>query len=355
MKVNVRVAFLALILFLVYSTVFGFAAESSVEIHFLDVGQGDSTLIISNEKTVLIDAGTTFAGQAVVVPYLKNLGIDRIDVLIATHPHSDHIGGLIPVLENFAIGEVWADGQIHTSRTYENFLNLILKKDIPFNLARANQRVRSIEENTLIDEFIVLHPQEEFINGLNNNSVVIKLKIGEHSFLFTGDIEKEAEELLVNLKSDLTASVLKVAHHGSDTSSSEKFLDAVQPSIAVIPVGKNTYGHPSKIVLERLAERGVKIYSTANAGTIVISVTQDSIQVNALETVVRMEEKIELRTATKQDLMKIPGIGEVLAQRIIDYRQLHGLTSIDELINVNGIGPALLERIKQHAYIDFSL
>jgi competence protein ComEC len=249
----------------------------------IDVGQGDSILIEApSGRKVLIDGGgkqeigsSTIpkedqVGRSIVVPFLRKKGINEIDLLILTHPHDDHVGGLPYVLEKIKVDQVLDSGQPHTSRGYKKFLKLINDKHIPYRLARAGQ---------VIDlgggaKGYILHPSEPFIRGtisdLNNNSVVMRLVYGQTSFLFMGDTAFEGENRIMSLGYDLKSDVLKVGHHGSATSTSMSFLEAIRPEYAVISVGaKNKFGHPNPGTLERLETIGAKVYRTDLNGSVV--------------------------------------------------------------------------------------
>lgn len=239
--------------------------------HFLDVGQGDAIVIETPADAVmLVDGGEPWAGEEVVVPYLRRLGIRKLDMVVMTHPHYDHIGGLIPVLQSFAVKQILADGQIHTSRTYEDLLHLIDRKNIPFRLARAGDKV----EIAGLDEVQILGPDEPFLPGLNNNSVVLRLRYGSVTVLLTGDIEREAEKRILSSGLPVRSTILKVAHHGSRSSSSKSFLKKVLPRLAVIQVGRdNPYGHPHPATLQALEEvTGHQVLRTDILGTIVIAI-----------------------------------------------------------------------------------
>lgn len=334
-----------LLLLSLYSSVV-FAAE--VVVDFVDVGQGDAILIQTTAgAVVLIDGGQESAGRRSLVPFLHEANVGTINLMVATHPHSDHIGGLIPVLENFTVEKVYADAQIHTTRTYERFLLLIDQLDIPFYQVKAGMEV-SLPG---IDRFVFLHPQEQFLTGLNNNSVVIWMQVGSQNFLFTGDIESQAEQLLVASKTLPQAQVLKVAHHGSSTSSSSPFLAAIQPEIAIIMVGEdNTYSHPALQTLINL--QGVEIYRTDYHGTITITTDGQTREITTRKWQVGLDYRINLNTASAVELQTVPGIGPVLAERIINYRNQYGFNQVGDLINISGIGAATLEKIKDYFYVD---
>lgn len=241
---------------------------SNLVVHFIDVGQGDSILIqTSTGATVLVDAGDTKAGRDVVVPYLRKLGIRHLDMVVMTHPHFDHIGGLIPVIETYSVGQVLADGQIHTTRTYEDLLRLILEKEIPFRLARAGGELTI----SGLDEVLILNPTEPLLKGLNNNSVVLWIRYGQVALLFTGDIEAEAEARILAEGKLPKAEVLKVAHHGSSTSTTPAFLRAVSPKEAIISLGAgNTYSHPHARTLQSLDKAKIRVRRTDLEGTILV-------------------------------------------------------------------------------------
>ncbi len=194
---------------------------SVLEVHFIDVGQGDAVLIRTPQgRVALIDAGTGSAGEA-VLGYLVERGISQIDLVVGTHPHEDHIGGLIAILENLPVGKVIDSGKIHTSQTYERYLTLIDQKEIPFQIGRAGQKIALDPSITMK----ILHPGPDVESGdANHASVIIQLGYGQVDFLFTGDAEKEAEaEMLKRGYQRAAVTILKVGHHGSSSSTSEKF------------------------------------------------------------------------------------------------------------------------------------
>lgn len=322
---------------------------SHIQVDFLDVGQGDAILIRSSEgSTVLIDAGTESAGRRVVVPYLHEEDIDELDIVVMTHPHADHIGGLIPVLNQVSVGQIYADGQVHTTKLYEQLLLLIEEKAVPFRLARAGDEITVPG----IDRLLVLHPQEQFLSGLNNNSVVLWLEFDGVTFLFTGDIEKQAEALLLNNDLCREANIIKVAHHGSNSSSTLSFVAEVNPDIAIIMAGEdNHYGHPHHEVLLRYQAAGAVVYQTDIHGTISVVIEAGNVAINTYKSSVEIDQRLNLNTVSVGDLQMIPGIGPVLAGRIVDYRSEVGFNKVTDLINVPGIGEKTLANIKDYVYL----
>lgn len=248
-------------------------AGKSAEVYYLDVGQGDSQLIrLPDKTTILIDAGDRNS-ISTIVPYLKNQGVSKIDILIATHPHADHIGAMANVIKNFDIGKIYmprvADSQIPTTKTYEAMLQAISDKKLKMTQAKAGMTV--YEKNGAKLEFLA--PNSEKYNDMNNYSVVTKLTYGETSFLFMGDAETESEaEILEKFPDSLACDVLKLGHHGSSTSSSDRFLEAVQPQYGIISCGvDNDYGHPHREIVNKMQDFQVITYRTDTQGTILAS------------------------------------------------------------------------------------
>jgi len=236
-------------------------------VHFLDVGQGDSILIQLNGKNMLIDAGESNMGNR-VVSYLKDQGVAKLDVVVATHAHTDHIGGMASVLNTFPVGRFVDSGNPHTSQTYENMLILIEQKNIPFTVAGRGQSV-TLDPALSIQ---VLNPGSVLLDDLNEDSVVLKLTHGQVSFLLTGDAGVEAEKNMISANTDLDSDILKVGHHGSRYSSSSQFLSRVSPEVSIIQVGSgNSYGHPTTETLSALQNTGSTIYRTDTHGHIIIT------------------------------------------------------------------------------------
>lgn len=240
-------------------------AEGELQVHFIDVGQGDSIYIRTPSKNILIDAGER--GDT-VVDYLQGLAVDSLDLVICTHPHSDHIGGLVDVLEAIEVKEVIDPGVVHTSKTFEKYLTLIDEKDIVFTEGRAGD-TRDLGDGVLLE---LLHPAQPKENDLNNASIVARLTFRKISFLFTGDAEKKSEKEILGRGFDVSSTILKAGHHGSSTSTGEDFLKAVSPETVVIMCGEgNSYGHPHEETIELLAEYDIDVYRTDISGTIVVT------------------------------------------------------------------------------------
>ncbi len=243
-------------------------------LHFIDVGQADSMLgILPNGETILIDAGNREDGNT-IISYIKKQQIKKIDYLIATHPHEDHIGGLAEVINSFDIGSIYMPKVSSNTKTFENALLAIKNKGLKVNTARAGVSILN-NDNLKIE---LLAPNSDYYENMNSYSAVTKITFGNTSFLLTGDADNisEGEMFKYNLKADL----LKVGHHGSSTSTSAEFLKAVAPKFAVISVGNgNTYGHPAQKILNALKNAGVKIYQTDINGTIVATSDGQNIEI----------------------------------------------------------------------------
>jgi competence protein ComEC len=249
--------------------------SQNLTLAFIDIGQGDSILVIlPNTKTLLIDGGDR-EGSGKVLASLREHSLSHIDVVVATHPHADHIGGLVDVIKNVDVGQVLDSGQVHTTQTFEDFLDAIETKQIPLKSVRQGDSI-NLDPTVKID---VLNPPANLLDGadneaeFNNNSVVLKLTYGEFSALLTGDMEERNEARLVSENTTtLDADVLKAGHHGSHTSSSIPFLNAVTPEVVIISLGAgNTYGHPHQEALDRISAAGTEhLFRTDIDGTITL-------------------------------------------------------------------------------------
>ena len=347
---------------LVFLLIFSLNVSADLIVHFIDVGQGDAILLQHQEgDTVLIDGGDRFASiEEKLISYLTEAGVERFDAIIATHPHADHIGGLPAVMENFPVDAIYDSGRVHTSQTYENYLMLIDEKDIPFKTPRRGDKIEL--DNLTFD---IVHPGENVEEySLNDASITAHLQYGQISFIFTGDIEESAEREIVETGIDIKSTVLKVAHHGSRTSTNDYFLEAVNPEVAIIQVGEdNRFGHPAPEVINRLQENNIDIYRNDLNGDIVIntdgetytietaSSTQEEVDKEDLTESKESEEitpdtdEIEADTdllninqASKSQLESLWGVGPATADNIIEYREENdGFQTIEEIKEVDGI------------------
>lgn len=237
--------------------------KDKLKIYYIDVGQADSILIQNENEFMLIDAGNNNDGP-LLVKYFQSLNIKDFKYVVGTHPHEDHIGGLDDIITNFNIGTIYIPDAITTTKTFEDLLNSIEKKnmafivpkiDSTFNLGKANVKVIYTGTDT---------------KDLNNTSIVLKMSFGSTTYLFTGDATSTTEKKILN--KDISADVLKVGHHGSNYSSTDKFLNKVNPKYAIISVGKNNiYSHPATKTIDKLNKLNIKIYRTDELGTIILT------------------------------------------------------------------------------------
>lgn len=239
---------------------------NELKVHFIDVGQGDSILVQFKDKNLLIDAGPRSSSND-LLKYLKGINLTKLDYVVATHPHEDHIGGMPEIIKNFEIGEFYAPKKQASTKIFQTMVEDLKKKNHKINVAKAGVSL-DMDSDISVE---MIAPNSSDYENVNNYSAVIKVTYKDTSFLFTGDAEKLSEKEILQKKYDIKADVLKLGHHGSSTSSSKEFLDKVNPKIAVASLGKNNdYGHPHKEIIKAMKDRKISFYRTDELGTIVL-------------------------------------------------------------------------------------
>ncbi|TMT80263.1 MBL fold metallo-hydrolase [Haloterrigena sp. H1] len=284
----------------------GSTVEGELEIHHIDVGQGDSTLIVTPaNETILIDTGDWREDGSEVIAYLEAQGIDRIDHLVATHADADHIGGHAAVIEHFettgeGIGTAYDSGVPSDSATYGNYLDTVDEYDVEFLIVESDDEL-PLEGD--VSAQVMNPPAGDAGSDVNDNSVVLALEFGDFQYLAPGDVDTGVEQRLVDeWGSDLESDVYKAGHHGSSTSSSDAFVDAVDPEMAIISSAYDSqYGHPSDEVLERFAEREIETYWTGVHGDIVVRTDGTSVDVETRESFSTDAEDILAETPDSDD------------------------------------------------------
>jgi competence protein ComEC len=249
------------------------SADGALSVHFIDVGQGDAALVVAPDgSTMLIDAGPNGAEDE-LSGYIDALGIKRFTYVVFTHPHEDHIGGGDMIMREYDVGTVIMPSAVSTTATFERLVDAIDASGAQVICANVVcGKSYTLGSDTGAANFTILAPGVKEYDDLNNSSVVLQLDYGASSFLFTGDAEKESErdQLAAFGAAALRCDVLKVGHHGSSTSTTQEYLDAVSPKAAVISCAKiNDYGHPHAETLEKLQNAGAEIYITGDLGTVV--------------------------------------------------------------------------------------
>lgn len=333
-------------------------------VHFLDVGQGDATVVVAPDATMLIDTGRQDGGD--VVAALQDLGVSRVDVVAITHPHADHIGQLDDVLDAVDVDEVWMSGTASTSQTFEEAISAIEASDAAYEEPRAGA-------DTTVGSLVVdvVHPSE-LIGEAHPDTLAMRVSYGSVSFLFTGDAETETETEMVARNADaLAATVYQVGHHGSSTSTSPALLAAVDPEVAIYSAGAgNSYGHPHAEVLDRMAGAGVAVYGTDTHGSVTVTSDGASYDIvptrpgtpapmspskaapapepaEGLDPVARtscQSGQVDVNIAGTEDLERIIEIGPQLAGQIVALRPFDGLT---DLVRVDGIGEGTMSAITE--------
>jgi competence protein ComEC len=328
------------------------AGLGTLRAHFIDVGQGDATLLEGEGFAILIDAGRHTGNE--VVPYLRSAGIEELDLLIGTHPHADHIGQFPQVLAALPVKEVWLSGDPHTTLTFERALDAMAASDSGYHEPRAG------ETYTIGPVQIEVVNPAELTGHFHEGSISVRIIYGNVRFIFTGDAEVPTERAMIDWGHDLEAQVLQLGHHGSRTSTSAVFLEAVQPEVAIYSAGEgNSYGHPHQEVIDRLAGLNIPVYGTDIHGTIVVSTDGAAYQFltereGTLPTVDTRTPtpvpagcrlgQMNVNTATATELIAIIHISTARAEELVDLRPF---TSVDDLTRISGIGSARVVDIKE--------
>jgi len=337
---------------------------SKMKVHYIDVGQADATLIEYSQGdeafAILIDTGDWNSTE--VVSYLQARNITDIDIVAVTHPHADHIGQLDKIINTFDVSEVWMNGETTNSQVFSNALAAIEDNSVDY----YEPEVGDIFDIGPL-EVAVLHPKS-LLGDTNNNSIAIRLQYDEVSFLFTGDGEEEAEGEMLTNGANLKADILQVGHHGSKTSTTDSFLKAVNPDVAIYSASDdNQYGHPHIETINRLENSGALVYGTDIHGTVIVETDGKtfSVQTNnqgsikhtppktETDVVPTPEPKKEIQPVSSSSCVNINSASEVELQRIIhigparsqELIQLRPYQSVDDLSNIKGIGPARIADI----------
>lgn len=279
MKLGYRGLFLIVFSIFLISSITSHATaqqNNNLTAYYINVGQGDSELVQFHGHNILIDGGEPYEGST-VVSFLRSHGVTSIDLVVNTHPDADHLGGLEDVVNSFPVTDIANDGLTDTTVTYKNFMSDVTSKNVPDQADYAGQTI-NIDPTVTIN--VYSPPSTHLGTDTNENSVVLKFTYGSESFLFVGDATTATENYMEGAGDNLRADVLKVGHHGSDTSSSQSFLTAVHPEIAVIEVGlNNEYKLPDADIISRLTSDGAAVYRTDQDGDIAITTDGKSLTV----------------------------------------------------------------------------
>ena len=257
-------------------------AQEKMVVTVLDVGQADAILLQTEGKNILVDAGLSDNAESLVAE-LKKLGVKKVDILVATHPHADHIGGMNAVLKNFEVGKIYDSGQVTTSKMYQKYLKTAKEEKIPFALLRASDRIEICSDGAVLE---VLGPQEPLLkdtrSDLNANSIVMRLVYKNFTMMLAADATSETETRILQAfaKDKVRSQVLKVAHHTSKYSNTDAWLEAVKPEVAIASYSKeNEYGFPHQATLKRLSKVGAKYYNTADNGNVRVITDGENYQI----------------------------------------------------------------------------
>ncbi|WP_049694050.1 MBL fold metallo-hydrolase [Planococcus versutus] len=318
--------------------------EDEMRVHYIDVGQGDATLLEVDGFSILIDAGNWKSKE--VVDYLKEQNIKDIDIVVGTHPDADHIGQLAQVIGEFEVGEAWMSGNSSSSATFTNALQAIEASGTEY----VEPRTGDVYDVGPL-EIKVLHPKE-ITGDANEESVSLKITYGDIDFIFTGDAGVKEEQEMIDTGIDLDAEILHLGHHGSNTSTSSAFLHAVTPEVAIYSAGiDNSYGHPHAEVIATVENTGAEIYGTDVNGTIIVETDGAVYSVKMQQTGVPIEGQnrcIDLNIASSSELQEISGIGETYAKAIVEQRPFK---KIEELTAIKGIGLGTIEVIQEQGLV----
>lgn len=273
--------------------------EGSIYVRFIDVGQGDSCVIVTpNNDIILVDTGDK-KDASEIIEGLEDYSFEDIDLMILSHPHADHIGGATTLLNTYKTKEVVMSSYPATTKTFETLLDTIEEKEI-----RLTQGTPGLIYE--IDGVVIEVLASDIIpNDSNNSSLLVKVTYGDIDILFTGDIEIDAENIILDQEIDVEAEILKLGHHGSDTSTSDSFLDRVNPTLSIISVGEgNQYKHPALSVLEKLKNRNIQYYRTDEVGSI-------ELEIDGVNIVVNLTETFEMQNFKSSSFLFAPTVAEV--------------------------------------------
>lgn len=342
---------------------------SDLKVHYIDVGQADATLFQYKENgkayTILYDAGDWNKND--LIDYLAGQTIDKIDLIIISHPHADHIGQLEKVMHTYEVEEVWMSGNTSSSGTFQAALEAVLESGASYHEPRAGE---SFDVGTMGIE--ILHPSS-LTGKLNEDSISARFTYGDLSFVFTGDAYKNEERQMMNRSAGVAATFLQLGHHGSDTSSDPAFIKAVDPDVAIYSASSNnSYGHPNASVVSTIQDAGITLYGTDVHGTIIVTTdgkkydikTKQDGRVTAKEEKKQAPKKktekakpkkepeqekqpssncIDINSASEEELQRIIHIGPERAKDLIELRPFN---RVDDLTRISGIGPARIDDIK---------
>lgn len=330
-------------------------------VHYINAGQADATLLTFSDEgedfAILLDAGNWNAND--VVRYLHGQQIKHLDVVVGTHPHADHIGQIDKIIEQMEVDEVWLSGDTANSKVFNRLLDTIERDDIGYYEPRAGD---VFDVGPM--EIEVFNPTE-LTGNVHEGSVSMKMVYGDISFLFTGDAEAKTEQKMVDSGVDLKANFLQLGHHGSKTSTTTSFLEAVDPEVAIISAGKDSqYGHPNEEVVSRVADKGIEIYETSVQGSIVVVTDGKTYTIAAVKSDVakvapeeppaaKTEDPIEktpllttdcvdINSVSYEDLLNIIHIGPARAHELLELRPFD---RVEDLDRINGIGPSRIADI----------